>query len=448
MSHDEHPAALTDQLHQGIGRHTGTHLAAVIRFPVPSAVEIEVDPILDDRLIAATAQRHLDAQGGKVIAFLEALAVHAQADGNGGGQAGGIDDLVNVFQQGKLVLLRPFQVPLLENEQETVALQPAKQAAVALRPPGDGFVQLGVQRGNGAFRQVFGQFLIIVDENDGDHRPGADILVPHLIQLRQVGKIQHAQHGAPVVLRPDGGSVYPVTAVAQNRVMGAFCFSGGEPVQGEVGQHLLQPQLGHGVGVPRQLAEAVVAPDDVSVPQTNHHRRQGRFPAAGGFQGIGSGLDILLNFPFPTCPVQNVQQERDHCHRHFSGGQPVMPHQQRRSAESGHHEKVCTHPGSEQSSQLSIHCQTSSFRLRPATDIHTIPDIIANPAKRCNSFSVKSVKKTAKKLYTFSRNCVILYVPAPGTGFTRAFGRRGRASRKEKNIAGVFSRKRRFGVGF
>ena len=109
-----------------------------------------------------------------------------------------------------------------------------------------------------------------------------------------------------------------------------------------------------------------------------------------------------------------------------------MPHQQRRGAESGHHEKVCTHPGSEQSSQLSIHCQTSSFRRQSATLIHTIPDIIANPAKRCNSFSVKSVKKTAKKLYTFSRNCVILYVPAPGTGFTRAFGRRGCASRKDK----------------
>ena len=115
-----------------------------------------------------------------------------------------------------------------------------------------------------------------------------------------------------------------------------------------------------------------------------------------------------------------------------------MPHQQRRSAESGHHEKVCTHPGSEQSSQLSIHCQTSSFRRQSATLIHTIPDIIANPAKRCNSFSVKSVKKTAKKLYTFSRNCVILYSPAPGTGFTRAFGRRGRASRKEKTLQAFF----------
>ena len=89
--------------------------------------------------------------------------------------------------------------------------------------------------------------------------------------------------------------------------MGAFRFSGGEPVQGKVRQHLFQPKLGHGVGVPRQLAETVVAPDDVPIPQADHHRRQGRFPAAGGLQGIGGGLDILLNFPFPTCPVQNVQ---------------------------------------------------------------------------------------------------------------------------------------------
>ena len=108
VSHDEHPSALADQLHQGIGRHTGTYLAAVIRFPVPPAVEIEVDPILDDRLIAAAAQCHLDAQRGKIVAFLEALAVHAQTDGNGGGQAGGIDNLVNVFQQGELIFLRPF----------------------------------------------------------------------------------------------------------------------------------------------------------------------------------------------------------------------------------------------------------------------------------------------------------------------------------------------------
>ena len=307
MSHNEHPAALADQLHQRIGRHTGTHLAAVIRFPVPSAVEIEIDPVFDDRLVAAPAQRHLDAQRGKIIAFLEALAVHAQTDGNGGGQAGGIDDLVNVLQQRELIFLRPFQIPLLENKQETVALQPAEQSAVALRPPGDGLVELGVQGGNGAFRQVFGQFFIVVDENDGHHRPGADILVPHLIQLRQVGKIQHAQHGAPVVLRPDGGAVYPVAAVSQNRVVGAFRFSCGEPVQGEVRQHLLQPKLGHGVGVPRQLAETVVAPDDVPIPQADHHRRQWRFPAAGGLQGIGGGLDILLNFPLPACPVQNVQ---------------------------------------------------------------------------------------------------------------------------------------------
>ena len=36
VAHDEDMSALPDQLHQGVGGDTGTHLAAVIRLPVPS----------------------------------------------------------------------------------------------------------------------------------------------------------------------------------------------------------------------------------------------------------------------------------------------------------------------------------------------------------------------------------------------------------------------------
>ena len=99
MAHDEHVAALSNQFHQGVGGDTGTHLAAVIRLPVASAVEAEVEAVLHHGLIAATAQSHFDTQSRKVVAFLKIHAVHAQTDGDGGLKSRGAGDLVDLFKQ-------------------------------------------------------------------------------------------------------------------------------------------------------------------------------------------------------------------------------------------------------------------------------------------------------------------------------------------------------------
>ena len=144
VSHDEHPAALADQLHQGVGRDTGTNLAAVGGFLIPAAVEGEVETILHNGLITAAAQSHFNTQGSKVVALIEVGAVYPQTDGNGGSQTRGTENLMDLLQKGKLVLRSPQQIPLFKDKQEPVPLQLPKQAVILLRPLGDSIVELGV----------------------------------------------------------------------------------------------------------------------------------------------------------------------------------------------------------------------------------------------------------------------------------------------------------------
>ena len=345
VSHDEHMAALADQLHQRVGGDPGANLAAVIRLPVPSAVEAEIEAVLHHRLIAAPAQGHFNAEGSEIVALLKIPAVHAKADGDGRGQASGIGDLVDAFQQGKLAVHCPLQVPLFKNEQEAVSFQLPQQPVVALRPLGDGVVELGIHIGNGAFRQVFCQFLIVVNEDNGDHRAGADILVPNLVQLRQVTEIQHPQHGAPAVLRPDGSAVDPVTPGAEEGILWAFGLAGFQPVQRKLRQNLLQLLLHHRVRVAGQFTEPMIGPDNHIVPHPNEYRGQGAFPLGGGLHRIGHGLDIALQLPAPAVSVHHIQHEHHQRHGGFHRRQPVVAFQQRRRAEGCHHKKVYAHAG-------------------------------------------------------------------------------------------------------
>ena len=345
MAHDEHMAALTDELHQGVGGNPGANLAAVVRLGAAAAVEGEVQPVLNDRLVAAPAQGHFNAQGREVIALLKIRAVHAQANGDGSRQSGGADHLMDLLQQRELILGSPLQIPLLEDEQEPVALELAQQSVVAVGPFGNGVTQLGVQGGDGVLRQVLGQLLIVVNEDDGYHRPGADIFVPNLVQFRQIAEIQDPQHGALAVLGPDGSAVDPIAARAQRHILGALGFSGGQPVRAEAGKDLIQILLHHGIGIPRQLAEAVIGPDDAAVSQPGQHRRQRALPPAGGLQGVGSILNILLNLTVPPAAVHDIGHEHQQRHTGLPGSQPILPRQQRCRAERRHNQKIQSHSG-------------------------------------------------------------------------------------------------------
>ena len=147
------------------------------------------------------------------------------------------------FQQREFTLHRPVQVPLFKDKQEAVALQPAQKPVVFLGPLGDGIVELGIQCGNGALRQILGQFLKVVNKDNAHHRAGADILVPNLVQLCQVAQIQHAHHKAIVFPGVDGNAVDPVAALVHRNIVGAFILTGGKPVGGKAWDDLLQSRL-------------------------------------------------------------------------------------------------------------------------------------------------------------------------------------------------------------
>ena len=144
VPHDKHMACLPNQLHQGVGGDTGTHLAAILGFGAAAAVEGEIEAVFDDGLITATAEGHFNAQSCEIVSLLKVLRVNPHSHGHGGGQTCGVGNLVNVLQQGELVLDGTVQILLFKNKQETVSLQPAQQTVIIVRPLSDGIAELCV----------------------------------------------------------------------------------------------------------------------------------------------------------------------------------------------------------------------------------------------------------------------------------------------------------------
>ena len=383
VSHNEHLAALPDQLHEGVGGDTGTHLAAVIGFGTLAAVEGEVDPILDNRLVAAPAEGHLDGQSGEVVAFLEVGAVHAQTDGHGRGKPGGTFDLMNALQQGELVLGGPGQIPFFKNEQEAVALQLPQKAVIPVGPLGNGIAQLGVQGGDGAFGEILGQLLIVVHQNDGNHGTGADILVPHLIEQRQITEIQNPEGAAVGVVGPEHGAVDPVAAILDGDIVGGLGLSGGEPVGGQAGNGFIQSALLQAVGQGTDGIKFRVVPDDVAVLQPDHQGGEGISSLAHGLNRGGAAAQIPGKILAAEAAAQSEKHNGQYGDRQLSYSQDRLTHQERGKAEAYQHGIIKAHPGIDESGQPSFHSATSFGFLPEKKMIHLI---IANLRKRRNCY--------------------------------------------------------------
>ena len=134
MAHNQHVGGLGHQLLQGTGHNPGLDLGAALGFFCLAAVEGEVVTILHHCLIAAAAQGHFDAQGCKVVAFLEIGAVFSDADAQGCGGAKIVGDIPNGVENREFCVDIVGKLPLLEDEQVAVALQPAEDAGRNLRP--------------------------------------------------------------------------------------------------------------------------------------------------------------------------------------------------------------------------------------------------------------------------------------------------------------------------
>ena len=371
VTHDVNVAGFGDELHQGIGGDPGAHLAPVVDLLAPSAVEGEVQPILDDRLIAAAAQAHLHCQSGELIALLKGGAVHAQTEADGRRQPGGVGDRVHLLQDGELVGDGILQIPLLEDQQIAVALHAPQQSVVVLRPGGDGLVDVGVEVGGGGFGQVLGQLLIVVDEDDGNNGTGTDILVPDLVQLRQVGKVQRRQKGAVAVVGVDGVAVDAEAAAIDGHIEGILLLAVCQPVHLEIRDQVGDLLLVHPLPEAADAHEGIVRPDQRAVAHAHQRHGEGSASAVGVAQGIGGGLDEGLQLPAAVNLPEIVQGEEDRCGRQLRQRQISVSRHQRGKGKQEHHKKVRLHARLQQSSQLPIHTSTSVIRVFLPIVIHS-----------------------------------------------------------------------------
>ena len=186
VAHDEHLRGVGDQRGQGVGHHPALHLGALLRLLGPPSVELEGKLVADHRLVAPPGQGHVDGQVGKVQQLLKAVAVLADADGQRGVDAAEVDHLVDRVQNIELVLHKLSQAALLKDKQVAVPLVAAQQAAGGGGPLLQPGVQLGHDGGALVLGGVFQKVVVVVQQQNGGHRPAGLELVPDGAQLGDV----------------------------------------------------------------------------------------------------------------------------------------------------------------------------------------------------------------------------------------------------------------------
>ena len=278
---------------------------------------------------------------------------------------------MHLLQNGEFVGDGIVQIPLLEDQQVAVALHAAQESVVALRPGGDGLVEAGVEVGGGGLGEVFGQFLKVVDEDDGNNGSGADILVPDQVQVRQVREVQCRQHGLAGVVGPDGGAEDAVAAAVDAHIAGVLPLAGNQPVHLEFGHQVGDLLLVELVPEAAEIHKAVVGPDQRAVAHAHQGHGEGRLAAVGVAQGVGGGLDEGLQLPAPLeLAVLVVAVEH-------AGDDQLCQSQSSRSGDHGcrgknqHHDKKQIHSRLQQPSKLAIHRPTSLSRVFLPIVIHS-----------------------------------------------------------------------------
>ncbi len=179
VSHDEHVAAVFKQLEQRLREQTrlDTRLAGVVL--ALAAVEAVVRTVLDDDLIAASAERKFD-RAARILFRLREPRRDAEADRERDGGGGAGVDAVRLFEQGKAFLLELLQLLRFQNEQEPPVVVAPVQTAEPLGQIGDQPFDLGEHR-RAVHLRVAQKFLVVVDHDERHVRSllGVQALVMH-----------------------------------------------------------------------------------------------------------------------------------------------------------------------------------------------------------------------------------------------------------------------------
>ena len=420
VAHDEDFAGLGDEFRERIGYDAGFDLGAPFRLLGLAAVEREVVPVLDDGLIAAAAQRHLNTQRGKTVVFGKRCAVFAEAQGQRGSDTRGVYHFPDGFQNGELVLHKFRQVLGFKQEQIPVALQLPQQTVHAVGPGRQAVVDGGVDGGHHAVGQIADQLIVVVHQQNGYDGTGTDILVPDLQQLRHVHQIDGGQkQGGVILIGVNLTAQHAIAAIAQGVVAGAFGLALGQPADGQLGQYRLQLGTEGGGLETRQLVEMVVGPEHLVVGNGHNGHGQRQFVPQGRVQGGGGGLNVPENFLFLPSRGNPEQHQHHRRHRQLRTGQHILAHEGRHGGQEQQNHKIEGGAGHQKPHKRVVH-KPSHLSL-PGDHPHRvqIDCIIAKILVKLNGncLKIRGIFRAAgdgsgaaqKNVYTFSPRCGILY---------------------------------------
>ena len=309
---------------QSAGHDPALDLGPPFLLPGTSAEEFKVKLIFDDHLVAAAAQRHINGQCG-VAEHLLIGAVPANADGKGGGDSVGADELVDAVQNREFFPFLFLQMLVLHEEQIPVPVKTAQQSRRTLHPVVQQLFNARPQVAAVTVRHVADKLLIVVNENDTDQRPGGVIQLPGVGQRSDVHPVgggksvrglvglgQAAEHGVATAVD---------VVLHRTDVLALY-----QPLGVEFGNNSIDSGGGNVLFPGCHLQKPVVAPDHLTAFRTEHHHGQ---------RGIQHGVFTRL--------IQFPQGGGELCLHHL----PVMPlgHQQKSQIPQGNHQLHQTQPG-------------------------------------------------------------------------------------------------------
>ena len=320
VSHDEHLRGVAHELTQRIRHDARFDLGALFDFLGDAAEELKGIAVLDDRLVAAARQRHVQRKAGKIILVLERRTVPSDADGKRCVDALARVNLTHGFQNREFLLDHLFQIADLHHKDVAVAVIFAQDAVDVLGPLADALVDCGEQGCFFRVARVFDQLLIVVNRDDCDNQTARVVFQSGLHLARAVEPVQRHQRaaGCTKLLGAEQIAENPVVLSLHMNLGRIFCPSLLQPcavkARDDVAQRLLKQTVAQRI----DLVKRIVAPDDLSRAGQRDHDRHRDVGDRVGCREIrvarGDALQVLNRLPLAAVlriVVRQIQNAAD-----------------------------------------------------------------------------------------------------------------------------------------
>lgn len=134
MTHDQYLRRIAHELGESVRHDAGLDLGALFDLAAAAAEELEAEPVLDDRLIAAARERKLYGDGRILQRLRERGCIHAEAEAYRSVDAGRAFDLVHLLNDGEFLRLQLLKAAALKQDKIAVALVAADDGLVVIAP--------------------------------------------------------------------------------------------------------------------------------------------------------------------------------------------------------------------------------------------------------------------------------------------------------------------------